>query len=732
MPALPLYTEVDYGPAQGLNLNDYTPDIWDAMRGGFLEGLKALPSAALENWYQTHGQYMRDTDFQDLTDQDAIDLALDGRGLEHWYDRMPLASQKQYIERMGLTGQVEPNADYEERALRTVCEGRQDDNALALLRKNMGWQHLPFSLAAGMAAGFLDPLAIASAFVPAIPEERALHMLAAQAHSAIGRAGMRAVQGAASGAVGGAALEPLIAIGQNAMQRDYDMTMSLCNVGAAAVFGAALHPVAGHVGEWLRRRHGQWQPWEMGMATAESEALRNDNARLFEDVRMAANPAQDRTAVRSQAIADAMTWDASMRHIAWLQGIPTQEAYARNKFAMFNGERYRQEAAANEAEVGRWTREVSEQEELARMRQQFPDLRIGGEDGLAQAQARLDYARAKLVDSSRKAAQDLEAMFAGDSLYARGRKDQGAIDEPAPGSGLQTKSEAPSLFQFARAEAPGRTPAIMGATTFPVDGRAVVRIFEAHDFTTVSHELAHVLRRQYQQLASSPNATPLLKKQYRAMARAFGVTEAGHWDVQAEELFAESYVRYMLTGQAPSAATAQAFGLMREQAAALYADADSAGVNISAEMRAVFDHMLVTPMEQGDRRLREAIADLATRRWEQEFLPRPNRPRRPGDPVGLDHDPSPSLAAAERGANYRELAGLDRDLLADIEYLQASVADLRNGNQRALAADPGLDQLQKERISQEWQAGRDRLRQEAGDIEARTKMMEEYLYCLMR
>lgn len=96
----------------------------------------------------------------------------------------------------------------------------------------------------GLAASALDPLNVASAFIPVAPQARIAAWLA-QAGSATGRAGVRAGVGAAQGAVGAAVLEPLIYARDQSLQNDWDMGNAAMNLAFGAALGGVLNPVIG-------------------------------------------------------------------------------------------------------------------------------------------------------------------------------------------------------------------------------------------------------------------------------------------------------------------------------------------------------------------------------------------------------------------------------------------------------------------------------------------------------
>lgn len=107
-------------------------------------------------------------------------------------------------------------------------------------------------LTAGLAASIIDPINIASAFVPVVGEARYAAMLG-RAATPLARAGVRAGVGALEGTVGAAIVEPLPLLAARQDQTDYDLSDSLANIAFGAVLGGGLHTVGGAVSDRLRR-----------------------------------------------------------------------------------------------------------------------------------------------------------------------------------------------------------------------------------------------------------------------------------------------------------------------------------------------------------------------------------------------------------------------------------------------------------------------------------------------
>lgn len=107
-------------------------------------------------------------------------------------------------------------------------------------------------VAASISASLLDPLNIASAFVPVVGEARYAALLG-RAAGPLGRAGVRAGVGAVEGAVGAAIIEPLPLLAAGLDQTEYGLSDSLANIALGGVLGGGLHTFGGAVSDALRR-----------------------------------------------------------------------------------------------------------------------------------------------------------------------------------------------------------------------------------------------------------------------------------------------------------------------------------------------------------------------------------------------------------------------------------------------------------------------------------------------
>lgn len=104
-------------------------------------------------------------------------------------------------------------------------------------------------LGVGFAVSALDPINVASAFVPIVGEAR-YGLWAAR----YGTPAARAMKGGIEGAAGAVAIEPIVYGQARAEQADYDAMDSLLNVAFGTALGGGLHVSAGWLGDRLAGR----------------------------------------------------------------------------------------------------------------------------------------------------------------------------------------------------------------------------------------------------------------------------------------------------------------------------------------------------------------------------------------------------------------------------------------------------------------------------------------------
>jgi hypothetical protein len=148
------------------------------------------------------------------------------------------------------------------------------ERAVTLARGPSGVLPNAALFATGFLVGALDPINVASAFIPVVGEVRYARLLAGAGESLSERASIRAMTGAASGAVGQAAIEPIDWYAHTQDGRDFGMVDVLQNLMFGAALGGTLHTAGGAISDAIRRRRGKelypFAPGEPHAATNEA------------------------------------------------------------------------------------------------------------------------------------------------------------------------------------------------------------------------------------------------------------------------------------------------------------------------------------------------------------------------------------------------------------------------------------------------------------------------------
>lgn len=165
---------------------------------------------------------------------------------------MDAQAARERVASMGLDITI-PEQGIRQGALDILIERHREQAARQQVMARANGGSFGTQLGASLAASLLDPLNIASAFVPVVGEARYAAMLG-RAASPLGRAGVRAGVGGVEGAVGAAIIEPLPLLAASQDQTEYGLSDSLANIALGGILGGGLHTVGGAVSDALRRR----------------------------------------------------------------------------------------------------------------------------------------------------------------------------------------------------------------------------------------------------------------------------------------------------------------------------------------------------------------------------------------------------------------------------------------------------------------------------------------------
>lgn len=184
---------------------------------------------------------------------------------------VPADDARRSVREKGLDIQV-PDTGISQAALDELVDRKQKEQMRQYMLDNAPGGFFPGVARFGVSIGvsMLDPINVASAFVPVVGPERYAAMLK-NAGGAAARAGIRARVGAAEGVVGQALVEPIVYGAAQAEQADYGMADSLLNIAFGSLMGAGLHTGLGAVSDAITKGK-PWQTAEPAGSTAERTA----------------------------------------------------------------------------------------------------------------------------------------------------------------------------------------------------------------------------------------------------------------------------------------------------------------------------------------------------------------------------------------------------------------------------------------------------------------------------
>lgn len=203
---------------------------------------------------------------------------------------------------------------------------------------------------------------------------------------------------------------------------------------------------------------------------------------------------------------------------------------------------------------------------------------------------------------------DLFALSNADIL-ARARE---SVREAYEQDGAQTSTPAlreaalQGLALYQPADGAGKTA--RGSIQFPRagigNGESLIRLSETADATTFLHEMGHFYLEVLAAESTGPDASPALAADFGKILQWFGIPNAETWaamDLEAKrpfhEQFARGFEKYLADGKAPAVGLRSAFRKFKQWFTAVYRDLTALKVDLSDDVRGVFDRLLATEDE---------------------------------------------------------------------------------------------------------------------------------------
>jgi hypothetical protein len=127
---------------------------------------------------------------------------------------------------------------------------------------------------------------------------------------------------------------------------------------------------------------------------------------------------------------------------------------------------------------------------------------------------------------------------------------------------------------------------------YMADDKYIIQLFDKADMSTILHESAHVFMREMQGLVEAGEASAELAKDWATLQESVG-TE-GELTVEMQEKLAKSFELYLREGKAPSTALRSAFRRFKRWLQNIYKSVSQLGVELTDDVRSVFDRLLIT------------------------------------------------------------------------------------------------------------------------------------------
>lgn len=128
-----------------------------------------------------------------------------------------------------------------------------------------------------------------------------------------------------------------------------------------------------------------------------------------------------------------------------------------------------------------------------------------------------------------------------------------------------------------------------GSVTFSKEG-ILINLMKGRNASTLLHELGHIFLRDMRSAAKSTNRARV-KADYEAVKKWLGA-KGDTLTVKQEEKFARGFEQYLREGKAPKPELQSIFDTFKKWLTSIYKSAKSLNVEISPEIRTVFDRML--------------------------------------------------------------------------------------------------------------------------------------------
>lgn len=161
---------------------------------------------------------------------------------------------------------------------------------------------------------------------------------------------------------------------------------------------------------------------------------------------------------------------------------------------------------------------------------------------------------------------------------------------------VKLREANPTLYQSAYHGSPRGSVQI-----FPE--KYLISLFKQANLSTLLHETGHIFLAELGTLIHSGAADEVMTADYQRILDWLGAKPGKKLSVRQQEQFARGFEAYLMEGKAPTRELSSAFARFKNWLLRIYREAKSLRVELTDEMRGVFDRLLATDAE---------IAEVAT------------------------------------------------------------------------------------------------------------------------
>lgn len=164
----------------------------------------------------------------------------------------------------------------------------------------------------------------------------------------------------------------------------------------------------------------------------------------------------------------------------------------------------------------------------------------------------------------------------------------------------------------------------LGSLQIGADRRMRINLFEKANLSTFLHEVGHFYLEVMGDLAEDPNTSQQVKDDYAAILKFLGASDRTGITREMHETFARANEAYLMEGKAPSPELRGVFQRFRAWLKLIYRELSRLDVDLSDEVRGVFDRIYATDAEieraEAEANLQELFLDAeAASMTEAEF-----------------------------------------------------------------------------------------------------------------